>query len=300
MGRDEDVAGPQALAVGAVDVELPLAGRHLVGRLALGIEPHADLGDLRHRLAHREVVQAEAQRRGPRRQQLADALGQQVPPLADAHADEVRPGRPFALGRRRAPQRGVPVVGDLDPGGVGRLELGRADVAGRVEALELDLRVPPLVLPVGQHVVGGRADDEVRRPAQHRLDLPGVGARELERLGQVGGVALGRAGVDPADHGVDLGRGQRDVVLVVLDAHRRVEVPGGHEAPLDPVADAARPGARLAVVEQRHRCDARRLVTLLARPLQDRRDVPAERGRRVARGLGAAALRRRAAGARQQ
>ena len=100
-----------------------------------------------------------------------------------------------------------------------------------------------------------------------------------ERLGrrQVLRIALQRAAVDPADDRVDLLVAERHVVLELLDADARVDVPRRHLARADALLDRARPRARLLVGDERHRRDRVRLMALLTLGLKNRRDVLRER-----------------------
>ena len=91
------------------------------------------------------------------------------------------------------------------------------------------------------------------------------------------GVALRRAVAGPLHDGVDFLLRQRAVVLVVLDADARVDVPGRHVARRHAIANRTRPRTRLFVGLQRHRRDRIRPVARLALVLENRRDVLGER-----------------------
>ena len=124
--------------------------------------------------------------------------------------------------------------------------------------------------------VGRRGDDQVGL-AVHLLEVPHVVARPLDRLRHVLHVALGRAGGHPLHDGVDLGVGERAVVLEVLDAQALVEMPGRHVPGLHAVANRTRPRPALLVGHERHRRDGIGPVARLALRLEDRRDVLGER-----------------------
>ncbi len=157
------------------------------------------------------------------------------------------------------------------------LELGSADPSLRLEALEVHLGEPPLVLPVGHHVVRGRAHDQVRRSELVR-QRPPARVRPPNGGRKVCGIPLGRSPVDPRDDGSDLLVRERDVVREVLDPDRAVDVPGGHDAPLDAVTDALRPAKRLPVRQQGHGADPLGAMTRLTGRLEDRGHVGRERG----------------------
>ena len=113
----------------------------------------------------------------------------------------------------------------------------------------------------------------------------------LARRRHVIRVAEGRPPIDPADHGVDLGVAQRNVVGELANAHRRIDVPRRHDACRHLLADGARPWPHLPVSDKRHRRHAAGPVARLAASLKDRRDVAGERRVIRAGGLGAGGLR---------
>ena len=93
----------------------------------------------------------------------------------------------------------------------------------------------------------------------------------------VGGVALRRALIDPADDRVDLLVGERHVVLELLHADAAVDVPRRHLARRHALADRTGPRPRVLIGDERHRRDRSRLVAGLTLGLENRRDVFRER-----------------------
>ena len=154
--------------------------------------------------------------------------------------------------------------------------LGDRDVAHRPE---------PDVLVHGGHRVIGRLDHQVGLAETVHHALPHVLGEQLLGRGQVARVALGRAGVHPADDGLDLLRPTSDMsFLNSLDAHRRVDVPRRHLPAHHAVLDGPGPRPRLLVADERHRRDGVRLMARLASGLEDGRDVLGEGHRRVRSG----------------
>ena len=103
--------------------------------------------------------------------------------------------------------------------------------------------------------------------------------RNVSGARHVGGVALRRAGVDPAHDGGDLVVVQRAIVLVVADADGLVEMPRRHVAVRDALADRLRPRTRFFVGDERHRRRRALVMAGLAALLKNRRDVFRERRR---------------------
>ena len=104
----------------------------------------------------------------------------------------------------------------------------------------------------------------------------GAEVRQLDLRRRIGRVAARRAGVGPGGHEVDLGLRQGAILLELLDADVRIDVPGRHLAGDDLVPDGARPGPRLLVVHQRHRRHVVGPMADLTRALQDGLDVLVE------------------------
>ena len=136
----------------------------------------------------------------------------------------------------------------------------------------------PPVRGLGRDLEGRGRQDEIRL-----ADLPLVHVDERGRRRHVRRVAARRPAVDPRRDGRDLGVAQRPVVLEPLNADVLLDVPGRHDphaiAQAGPLLDRARPGTDVLVADERHRGERVGTVALLAAPLQNRRDVPGERGR---------------------
>ncbi len=156
-----------------------------------------------------------------------------------------------------------------------RLDLHRLDPAifGQTRVGEV---VDPPVRTVRVHLVGPvHLHDEVRL-----ADVPLVLGREGLRGRHVGGIALRRAGVRPLHDGGDLVVGQRQVVLVVADADRAVDMPRRHLAIGHTRADRSRPRPHFVVGGERHRRGGAGVMARRALGLEDGRDVLREGRRR--------------------
>ena len=149
-----------------------------------------------------------------------------------------------------------------------------------VAGLDLEALVPEVLLEPGLHCSSGTRR---RLPCRAAMWVSGTQSRsgcacfqpleggELARRRQVGGVALGRALIDPGHDGGDLLLAQ---VLVAFNGPR-VGVRRARAAcrGRPPLGDRLRPRARLLVAAQRHRPDVAGPVAGLAALLEDRRDV---------------------------
>ncbi len=85
--------------------------------------------------------------------------------------------------------------------------------------------------------------------------------------------AARRIGIDPSQHCGDLVVGEREVVLVVPNADRLVQMPGRHLPVRHPLAHRPRPRPHLFVGDQRHRSTRACVMALRALGLEDRCDV---------------------------
>src|SRR5258708_31752462 len=90
---------------------------------------------------------------------------------------------------------------------------------------------------------------------------------------QVRRVALGGAGIRPADDRRDLVVAERAVILVVADAHGLVEMPRWHVAVRHSLANRSHPRPHLFIAGQRHGRRRALPMASLALRLEDRRDV---------------------------
>ena len=172
-----------------------------------------------------------------------------------------------------------------------RLRLGRPDPAP-LRQRDVSLRTEVRVLRLRRHRPRLRLDHQIRR-AEHALESELVFVRPFAGGGRSVGFPARRAGVDPADDGVDLLVAQRRVVDELLDADRLVEMPRRHLARGHARPDRARPRPRVVVGDQRHRADAARAMAHLTLVLEDRRDVLAERHLGARGALCARRIRRR-------
>ena len=237
-----------------------------LGHDALRIELQADAGAVGGLDPDRGVVHVELDLR-PRLDEAAGAVGEDVAVLAEGVLVEERVVVVVRLGVGVARHR---VVDDREPldGGLG---LDRPDPAVLGQA-RVGVEVTPPVWGLGgDHERLGNLDDPVGL-----ADLPLGDVAELARRRQVLGVAAGRARVHPSRDGLDLLVAQRVIVLEPLHADVLVDVPRRHGPGDHLLADRAGPRPRLLVGQQRHRRDGAGAVALLARALQNRRDVPGE------------------------
>ena len=154
VGRNDQVACPLPRGARPVDEKALLADRGELGGLALRIEPESHLhhivDDL---LADREVMEVEMHISGARGDPDAGVFGEDLPGLAHPVSGQ-RDIRPLAAVTLPQAQRRVAVVDDLLSEGKGGPELGGADPGLRLEPLERDRWIPPLVLAVGDDGVG--------------------------------------------------------------------------------------------------------------------------------------------------
>ena len=286
LGRGDGVGGNREVVAAALDGRPRRQHLPVLRLLPLGIEVQPELGGVGDLLADGRVVDVPHDGRAGL-DELAAALAHDLALLADRplHQDAGADFRGGAevLGVLLLLQAGEGVVGDAATGHRRRPDLDGADppVLGQPRR---HFGLPPGVLRDGGHGVRRRVDDQVRRPAEEPGVVPDIVVGEHRGRRQVGEVALRRAGVDPTRDGVDLGLGQRPVVLEGLDAHRLVDVPGRHLPGLDAVPDGARPRPRVGVGLQRHRRDVARPVAVLALGPEDRGHVPGVGGGGV--GLG--------------
>ena len=270
--------------------------------VALRVQLEPEL-EVRARLAavRVKVGRLEIERR-PGAQQPPGVVREDVRVAADLVHREARRRRQVGAFRRDGAVRHV--VEHVAPAD-GVAGAVRRDV---VEFLDLDRRHVAVLLEVDRDGAergplvggGGRDDDRRRLDDQIRLtDLPLVRGAELERRRQVGRIAQRGTVIGPDRDLLDLLLAQRDVVLVVLNPEVPLDEPRRHGAPFAAETRAhlhcAGPGPHLLVGEERHRRHRRRPVTVLAAPLQNRRDVAGERhlgvrgaggGRRLGAGSG--------------
>ena len=171
------------------------------------------------------------------------------------------------------------VMEDLPRLQVGRTNLDHPDPA-RLGERNVARRPVPHVLVLRRHRVLGRLDDEVGRAVAVPHALPLVGRRRAAwRGGRSFGSPCGAPPSTQRDDRVDLLVAERHVVLELLHADARVDVPRRHLPRGDALLDGARPRTGVLVGDERHRRDRVRLMALLALGLEDRRDVLRERRR---------------------
>ncbi len=144
--------------------------------------------------------------------------------------------------------------------------------------------LPPRVVRAGLLRPRQRLDDQVGFLLPELLgEVPALLGRPFLRGRHVLRIALRRAGVDPADHRVDLFVAERAIVLEVLNPDGLVDVPRRHLTRPDAIPDRARPRPCLFVGDQGHRRDRIRPVTGLALLLENAGNIFREGRRR--RGL---------------
>ena len=277
MRRNDDVLTPSP-AFEAIHPEHRLALGHEFRSFAFGIEPEADFHDVIRSLgADRKIVQVPGYR-AVRGNEHPRAFRIDFPGLADAVTRQ-RHRALLAFGN----QHRVAVMHDFLAQRIRRLEFRRAQPALLFQPAEFDPRFPPLILAVGDHVIGTRAHDKVRG-AKLLRKLPVRPGRKFQRRRQIRRIAFRRTGVDPGRNQLDLFVAQGSVVLELLDADVRIDMPGRHDALAGAILDQESKGLHLPVIHQRHRADAVGIVAGDAFLLQDRRDVA---------GIGQAVLGRR-------
>ena len=117
----------------------------------------------------------------------------------------------------------------------------------------------------------------LRHPhGQIRMRQPGLARSRHGR--QIGGVSLRRAVAGPAPDGVDLGLGQAARALEIPMAWLRL--PGRHVAAGRHLGDERRPLGGVRIAHQRKGRDFTGAVAGNALPVEDRRDIAGEGGRR--------------------
>ena len=304
----EGVPHHVALAGGDVELEVELE-RHghdrlpILGLVPLRMKSERDV-DARHDLGtDRMVVLAVEGEHRARRQLHADVIGKDGGVLAQLVRDVERVGPPerrllivgtcLPVAARHGHDRVVNDE-DVERGASGPLLVSRFFLALRVEPYLLDLdRLDIAILgqpgwhgverakPVGGHrldLLRGRGHDEIRR-----ADRPSRRIRIVARRRHVARISARGAGVHPCRDRRNLGVVQGRIVLELLDADVLLDEPRRHLVLRRARLDAPRPRAHLLVCRQRHGAHAALAVTVLARSLENGRDVLRERHRPLSR-----------------
>ncbi len=147
----------------------------------------------------------------------------------------------------------------------------------RLGEADIGERPPPDILVMRGHSVRFGLDDEIGL-SEFLGRFPLIGGRPHFRSRHIFGVAERRACVDPTGDRVDLVLRERHVILKLLDADGRVDVPRRHLAGDHALADRLSPGAGLFIGDQGHGRHGTFVMALLALFLKNGSDVFGESG----------------------
>ena len=238
---------------------------HFIFRnVALRIKDERHLGPIFELFSDREVVHVETQP-AAFLEQAAGVRRERVAVLADGVLVQVDAAFRGAGRCVRLDDIHHHVVHDLpragpDLHGLDVAVFGNLDVGEVVDPPIRSFGVHGVFITHGNHQVG-------------LADVPGILRSEFLRRRRVGGIAARGARIHPFHNRRDVGLVERQIVLVVTDAHRLVEMPRRHFTVRDPRLDRARPRPHLFERGQRHRGAGAGVMALRALGLEDWRDV---------------------------